>query len=88
MSPGNTHNKQSLNLAERKQLLLVACTIDRLSLLTRLAPPGSHEPWVSQFTQMMPWMNTVMSLATTFLPRKLRILTKIWRLWSNARGAR
>lgn len=87
MPPRNPDTEPALTLEERKNQLLVACTLDRVHLLKRLKPTPARRDWVSQLTAL-PWFGVATTVAERVLPRKLRPFLTVWRLWSRAWTAR
>lgn len=69
-------DRPRLSLDARRQLLLVACTIDRVNLLAKFkSPPRAAVLGLPH--QLAPWMETAATVAARFLPPKLRLLTTL-----------
>lgn len=86
MSAGDlqTGRKRKLSADERKHLLLVACTVDRLDLVAALKRPPAAVRVITGLRHL-PWLDLAGNLVIGLLPRKLRFLATAWRFWRRAR---
>lgn len=71
-----------MTLAQRKTLLLLECSCDRLEL--GLAARRSHPlADVSGKILSAPWLDTALALASPILPKKLRWLAFAFKIWRS-----
>jgi len=87
MSAGNSLHKDGLTLEARKHLLLVACTLDRVSLVAKFRPGPKPGNWYVQLATQ-PWFDAASTVVERFFPRKLRLLAAVWRAVSRSRRGR
>lgn len=86
LPPGAAARGRSLTAAQRKRLLLIACTLDRMQLLRIYRPPPPNP--FARAMQALSWARAGIEAVTPFLPRRLRLLALGWRVWRVARAAR
>lgn len=80
MSPGSPQTRPELSLDARKQLALVACTLDRIALLARLRE-RAERPHGLAALRGGAWVGPAIAIATRLLPPKLRLASTLLHLW-------
>lgn len=81
MYPGSPDTRRELSLEARRQLVLVACTLDRVNLLAR-SRRAARAPGLAAIAAA-PWIGAALGFITRLLPPQLRWLAVAWRLWSG-----
>jgi hypothetical protein len=71
-----------MTVSERKHLLLVACTIDRLQLALLRDPPRANQNVVEKLIAN-PWFDVIAGVLIPVLPRRLRLIASIVRTWQK-----
>jgi hypothetical protein len=87
MSASDNSEPPGLTREQRIHLLRLACASDRLelALTARPAPPSMASRILRGF-DLHPWLELASGFAAPLLPRKLRMLLTVARLWRNARS--
>ncbi len=81
MPPGSLETRPQLSHDARKQLALVACTLDRVALLARLRRRTTPHLGGLASLRAAPWVGPAMAVAMRLLPPKLRFASALLRLW-------
>jgi hypothetical protein len=69
-----------MTLEQRKHLLRMACTIDRLQLALLQHPPGGRRSPLAAIVEN-PFFDIAQHAIVQFFPRRLRVIAAIVRAW-------
>lgn len=82
MRSGNIHNdNEGVNRAARKKLLELACACDRIEFAVAWRKTTRPAKTTASLLASNPWTEIAITALAPFLPRKLRLLGAVFKLW-------